>query len=286
MSKASGLSGFVDQWAMRVVLVAYAAYWLSQVASHAYHGLDDATASSIVSEAFVKAAHGSEANYRNVQYLAITAMDMALPYHLLTLWTAVRGSPGFAVAVGGALVLVTALGITWKSALALLPGAEAAAHRLTLLDLLGVVALLAAFVLSRSPARQRRSTGSERVWLHLHGYVGLCVVASIFVKPAGMWIVSLNNSASTNVMYHVVMTHVFWESLLHLVVALYATDADAVAFYVAALVRVLLSLVTVYNFADHAPDVVGLTSLLVVELFTLAFFVAERFRAPPSRKAE
>jgi hypothetical protein len=278
------MQSFLNKYAIRSVLLIFSSYWLAQLASHTYHGLNDETASAIVSPSFVKAARASPDNYRNVKYLAITAMDMAVPYQALALFTAVRGSDSFVRAYGAVLALVTALGITWKTALRAIAGAEATASHLTYLDLLGVVALLAAFVFtshpSPSPAALSGVTSAvERVWLRLHGYVGLCVVATIFVKPAGLWIVSLNTSPTANVMYHVVITHVFWESLLHLAVGRYASPRDAVAFYTAALARVLLSSFTLYSFADHAPDLVGLSSLLAVELLTLSFFVSERFRS-------
>jgi hypothetical protein len=147
-------------------------------------------------------------------------------------------------------------------------------------------ALLAAFLLAPSPKRQHGASLTERIWLHLHGYVGLFVVAAIFVKPAGMWIVSLNNSATTNVMYHVVLTHVFCESLLHLVVALYAPRATPSPSTIAALTRILLSAVTVFNNADHAPDVLGLSLLLLVEGSTLSFFVLERVNSARPNKQD
>lgn len=285
------MQSFLNKYAIRSVLLIFSSYWLAQLASHTYHGLNDETASAIVSPSFVNAARASPDNYRNVKYLAITAMDMAVPYQALALFTAVRGSDSFVRAYGAVLALVTALGITWKTALRALPGAEATASRLVYLDLLAVVALLAAFVFTSHPSSSPPPSLSgvtsavERVWLRLHGYVGLCVVATIFVKPAGLWIVSLNTSATANVMYHVVITHVFWESLLHLAVGRYASPRDAVAFYTAALARVLLSSFTLYSFADHAPDLVGLSSLLAVELLTLSFFVSERFRGSAASAA-
>lgn len=262
--------------ATRGILVAYSGFWLYQLAAHAYNGLTDAAASEVVGEAFVAAAHKSAENYRNVKYLAIVAMDMAVPYHALVLFSALRGSLDFAVALTAVLTLVTALGLTWKNALFAIEGAASNVQHLVRLDVIAGAALLIAFLLAPSPKRQHGASLNERIWLHLHGYVGLFVVAAIFVKPAGMWIVSLNNSATTNVMYHVVLTHVLCEALLHLAVALYAAPSDALHFYVAALVRILLSAVTVFNNADHAPDVLGLSLLLLVEGATLSFFVLER----------
>jgi hypothetical protein len=267
------------EYLTRGVLFAYSAFWLYQLAAHAYNGLTDDAAGQVVGTAFVAAAHKSAENYRNVKYLAITAMDMAVPYHALALWVSLRGSYDFAVALAALLTLVTAVGLSWKSALLSIEGAAEQVQHLVRLDVLAGAALLGAFLLAPSPKRQYGASITERIWLHLHGYVGLFVVAAIFVKPAGMWIVSLNNSATTNVMYHVVLTHVFCEALLHLVVALYGSARDTLAFWVAALLRILLSAVTVFNNADHAPDVLGLSLLLLVEGSALSFFVLERVNA-------